>query len=188
MKQLLFLIILILLTLGFACSKPGENKKAVDNTQMTNQTVTPTSAATPQTTQTESKYTFNLFELVGKTPQEVEIKTGKPRSVTKANNTSLSYDEERQYEVTPIPNPFFLLVRFFKGKTVQFMWAVPPQSGTSEPKEFVEKFGFKVEGLEVKNFPNAKSWKGTIDGIEFDEIKATRGSSNYSVLTIVTKK
>lgn len=181
-------VITIFLVIAAACSKFSDNRMVIDNKQAITPAVTSTLVATPQITPTESKYIFNLFELVGKTPAEVETKIGKPRWAKKADYASSSYDEERQYEIAPIPAPFFLLVRFLQGKAVQFMWAIPPQSGTSEPKELVEKFGFKIDGLEVKDFPNARSWKGTIDGIVFEEIRAIKGNSNYSVLNVIVKK
>lgn len=177
MKKLLPVLIILFVVLGCKDEAVKENK--------------PVAAAspTPQATLTQIKQIVNLIELVGKSPADVDQKLGKAKSAKKiTDESSTLFDEEREYQL-PSAADYGLIVRFFKGKAVQFITTVPNSMSNQDAAKFAQSFGFDVSGLKAENYPMITNWQGSINGVEFEKIAAMKISGdNFTNLTVITKR
>lgn len=173
MKKLLPLFILAFAVLG--CKNEPVSQPPIVTSQ------------TPQTTPAQEKQFVNLFSLVEKSPQVVEKTLGKPKTAKKITDVSSTlFDEEREYQFPQSEKPYTVLVRFYKGRAVQFLTLAP--EGNSDAAKFVERFGFDVKALKPQTYSMITNWQGQIDGIEFEKIAAMKSGNNYNHLTVIVRK
>lgn len=181
-NKLIPIFILIFVIIG---CQSAQNEKSKNNQSVSLPSPTETVSEKVKTNQMP-----NLAEMIGRSPAELEKKFGKAKSEKKVtDNSDKAFDEEKEFEIAPVVAPYLLIVRFLKGKAVQFIWNLPLDNGKSDAAEFVGDFGFNVKDLKSETFPKIVNWQGTANGVEFEKISAMKMSGDvFSNLTVIVKK